>query len=150
MTKKQDKTKETKKKEFIRKYCSNRGVKIRWLRSIFVDDEEKINTILEYFSAIEKEAYNRGKDAGQTEEAIRCDTHCKEAYKRGKNEVQVDVRREFYQMGYDEGLKDAKPVVLQEIEEKMKGMIKLIPSGRKFDVLSLINSVLSFINSMKS
>lgn len=39
--------------EFVREYCNDHNGKIRWLRGIFVDEEEKLQTILEYMQHIE-------------------------------------------------------------------------------------------------
>lgn len=36
------------KKQFIRNYCNDHGLKIRWLRSIFLNENEKLETILQY------------------------------------------------------------------------------------------------------
>lgn len=43
-------------KRFIREFMNNRNAKIRWLRGIFMDEEEKIETILEYMRGIEEES----------------------------------------------------------------------------------------------
>ena len=44
--------------EFIRLYMNNHnGGTPRWLRGIFYDEREKIDTIIEYMSAIELKSY---------------------------------------------------------------------------------------------
>jgi hypothetical protein len=44
------------KAKFIREYMNDHNFKIRWLRSIFMDEEEKINAILDCMDNIEEKA----------------------------------------------------------------------------------------------
>jgi hypothetical protein len=73
--------------EFKREYCVDRGLKIRWIRSIFYDDTDQIEKILEHDTQSITEAHQAGYQKGVDDQKRRKYARGKAMYKKALEDV---------------------------------------------------------------